>query len=137
MMTWVSRKMKYLSLQRMRKPCLIAIGWLCVVLGGVGIVLPLLPTTPFLLLAATCFAKSSDRFYQWLIGHSWFGKYIENYRNGLGIPMKVKILTILMLWLSIGFSVIYVVTFFWAKIMLLATATCVSCYLASRPTLSP
>ena len=131
-----SKKMKNLSLQSIKKPCLIVIGWICVVLGVIGIVVPLLPTTPFLLLAATCFAKSSDRFYQWLIGHPWFGKYIENYRNGLGIPMKVKIVTILMLWLSIGFSVIYVVSFFLAKIMLLGIATCVSCYLASRPTLS-
>ncbi|MDP2561848.1 YbaN family protein [Psychrobium sp. 1_MG-2023] len=123
------------TLSKFKKYSLITIGVTSVALGVIGIILPLLPTTPFLLLSAACFAKSSDRFYQWLITHPWFGEYIENYRSGRGIPMKVKISTIFLLWLSIGSSVIFFVSFFWAKVMLIIIATCVSYYLLSRPTL--
>ncbi|NRA53300.1 MAG: YbaN family protein [Gammaproteobacteria bacterium] len=111
------------------------IGVISLILGVIGIVLPLLPTTPFLLLSASCFAKSSDKFYQWLINHRWFGSYIQNYRSGRGLPLKVKCTTIALLWLSIGSSVIFFVDFFWAKLLMIAIACCVSCYLLTRPTL--
>jgi len=67
---------------------LLGIGWLCVGLGAVGVVLPLLPTTPFLLLAAACFARASLRFYDWLLNTPVLGQYIEEYRAGLGIAGK-------------------------------------------------
>lgn len=63
----------------MRKYFLIAAGFLSLGTGIIGIFIPVLPTTPFLLLAATCFIKSSKKLYQWLIDHRVFGKYIENY----------------------------------------------------------
>src|SRR5690606_16612104 len=71
---------------------LLGIGWLCVGLGAVGVVLPLLPTTPFLLLAAACFARASLRFYDWLLNTPVLGQYIEEYRAGLGIPLRAKII---------------------------------------------
>jgi len=120
---------------KLKKSSLCAIGCISLVLGIAGIVLPILPTTPFLLLTAACFAKGSDRFYRWLINHPWFGEYIENYRSGRGMPMKTKITTIALLWLSIGTSVIFFVDFFPAKIVMLVIASCVSCYLITRPTL--
>jgi len=116
---------------------LMTIGVVSLILGVIGIVLPLLPTTPFLLLSASCFAKSSDKFYQWLINHRWFGSYIQNYRSGRGLPLKVKWTTIALLWLSIGSSVIFFVDFFWAKLLMITIACCVSCYLLTRPTLKP
>jgi len=125
------------TLVRIKKTCLTLIGVLSLALGIIGIVLPLLPTTPFLLLSAACFAKSSDKFYQWLITHPWFGQYIENYRSGRGIPMKVKISTIALLWLSMGSSIVFFVDFFPAKIMMVTIALCVSCYLITRPTATP
>jgi len=75
-------------------------------LGIVGIFLPLLPTTPFLLLSAFCFAKSSDKFYQWLILNRVFGSYIQNYREKKGIPLKAKIMSVSLLWISILSSII-------------------------------
>jgi len=125
MSTWV----------KFKKTSLCAIGCISLVLGIAGIVLPVLPTTPFLLLTAACFAKGSTRFYDWLMNHPWLGPYIENYRSGRGMPMKTKLTTIGLLWLSIGTSVIFFVDFFPAKIMMLVIASCVSCYLMTRPTL--
>lgn len=119
----------------LKRLCLIFIGVTSLVLGIIGIVLPLLPTTPFLLLSAACFARSSDKFYQWLITHPWFGEYIQNYRSGRGIPLKVKVMTIGLLWLSIGSTVILFIDFFWAKVMMIVIASSVTCYLWTRPTL--
>ncbi|NQU27807.1 MAG: DUF454 family protein, partial [Candidatus Marinimicrobia bacterium] len=75
----------------LRKGLLILIGILLVVLATVGIFLPLLPTTPFLLLAAACFFRSSDRLYRWLITHKWFGLYIKNYREHKAITKGAKV----------------------------------------------
>ena len=79
------------------------IGWLSVALGVIGIFLPVLPTTPFLLLAAACFARSSPRFYHWLVDHPRLGPWIGGYLNGKGIPLKGKVYAIGLMWISIGF----------------------------------
>jgi uncharacterized membrane protein YbaN (DUF454 family) len=83
---------------------LITAGWVSIVLGVIGIVMPLLPTTPFILLAAACFAKSSPRFHHWLITHKFFGPIIDNFKSGHGIPMKTKYRIILFIWLALGIS---------------------------------
>lgn len=107
------------------------------IIGGVGIVLPLLPTTPFLLLAAVCYARSSERWYRWLLTNRWFGSYIRNWHEGRGIPMKTKILSILFLILTIGYSAAVVVPFFIGKVALIIVAVCVSVHILSIPTLEP
>src|SRR5688572_5398213 len=84
---------------------LIVAGTLSVALAALGVLLPVLPTTPFLLLAAFCYGRSSDRFYQKLVSNRIFGKYLQNYREGRGIPVPQKIVTILLLWASIGSSI--------------------------------
>ena len=66
-------------------------GLLCPGLGTIGMVLPILPTTPFLLAAAACFCKSSARMYNWLLSNKWFGEYIRNYKEGRGLPIRTKI----------------------------------------------
>ncbi len=114
---------------------LIAVGILCVMLGALGIVLPLLPTTPFLLLAACCFGRSSPRFYTWLHSNRWFGSYLRNYRAGRGISRKHKQCALLLLWLAIGYSVLQVVDFWWAKAVLLGIALAVTVHLLRLPTL--
>jgi len=83
---------------------LIAIGFFFVGIGVIGIFLPLLPTTPFFLLAAVCFARSSERFHKWLLNHKLFGKYIKGYQGKERIPAKIKILTICLLWVTIILS---------------------------------
>ncbi len=83
---------------------LLAIGWLSVALGVAGIFLPVLPTTPFLLLAAACFARSSPRFHQWLVTHPRLGPWIKGYLSGVGMPVKAKVYAIGLMWLSIAVS---------------------------------
>lgn len=113
---------------------LIAAGTLSVALGALGILLPILPTTPFLLLAAFCYGRSSDRFYQKLVSNRIFGKYLQNYRDGRGIPTPQKIVTILLLWASIGSSVYLLTAPFWLMILLLVIAAAVTVFLISVKT---
>jgi uncharacterized membrane protein YbaN (DUF454 family) len=89
------------------KLILIITGSLFVVIGIIGIFIPLLPTTPFLLLAAALFARSSDKFYKLITNNKWFGAYIKDYNEGKGIRLKVKISAIIILWISIIISVLF------------------------------
>jgi uncharacterized protein len=115
---------------------LVAAGTLSVVLGTLGIFLPLLPTTPFLLLAAACYARSSPSFLAWLLGNRWFGSYIRNYRERRGLPLRQKVVTLTLLWLAIGFAAAFVADAWWLRGLLLAIATGVTLYLSSLKTLS-
>lgn len=83
-------------------------GTICLVLGAIGILLPILPTTPFLLAAAACYYKSSERMHRWLLNNKLFGKYIRNYTEGKGLPMKTKIAALSLLWITIIFSTVFV-----------------------------
>ena len=114
---------------------LIILGTIFVGLGILGIFLPVLPTTPFLLLAAACYVRSSQRLYDWLLNHKWFGKYIRNYLQGKGVPLKIKLLTITLLWITIGFSVAFVVEGIPVRIILILIAVGVSLHVLSVRTL--
>jgi|JYMV01.1.fsa_nt_gi hypothetical protein len=83
---------------------LVVAGSLCVGLGILGIFLPLLPTTPFLLLAAACYVRSSRRLYDRLLAHRWAGQYIRNYREGRGMPLQAKVFSIGLLWITLACS---------------------------------
>ncbi|MGZ8291006.1 MAG: YbaN family protein [Telluria sp.] len=87
------------------KIALNVIGSIAVVLAILGIFLPLLPTTPFLLLASGCFARGSTRMHGWLLGNKVCGKYIRDYEEGRGIPVRGKVTALLILWGSIGYSI--------------------------------
>lgn len=122
------------QLKRPLRALLIVFGTLCVALGVIGMLFPVLPTTPFLLLAATCYARSSDRFYNWLITNRWCGAYIRNYREGRGIPLKQKAFTIVLLWLTIGCTVWLVNLHWWLRWMLIGIAVGVTIYLVKVKT---
>lgn len=115
---------------------LLALGWLSVLLGVIGMFLPLLPTTPFLLLAAACFARSSERFYQWLVGHPRLGPWIRDYLNGQGIPLKAKVYSLALMWSSIALSC-YLVRHPWAWAFMLTSACLVSLYILRQKTRPP
>ena len=117
------------------KGILVAAGTFFLVLGIIGIFIPLLPTTPFLLLAAACYAKGSKKFYAWLINNKWLGRYITNYREGRGIPFTVKILSITLLWLTILFSTIIIVSNILVRIILIIIAIGVTIHILSIKTL--
>ena len=112
---------------------LIVAGTVSLGLGIIGIVLPLLPTTPFLLLTAACYARSSERFYNWLLNNKMFGNFIRNYREGRGIPVRVKILSIALLWIAIIYSTI-VVSILLIRIILILIATGVTIHILSVKT---
>lgn len=112
-----------------RKAILIFCGTLCVGLGVLGMFLPLMPTTVFLLLAAYCYSRSSERFHTWLLNNRLFGKYISNYRSGKGISVRQKWSTTILLWVSIGFSIWMIGGGFWTTLLLLAVAVGVTVHL--------
>jgi uncharacterized membrane protein YbaN (DUF454 family) len=98
-------------------------------LGIVGIAIPLLPTTPFLLLAAACYLRGSERMYKWMLTNRYFGSYLRNYRQGRGMPWRVKIATVSLLWIVIGFSAIVVTDNMIVRIVLLVVALGVSIHI--------
>ncbi|MEB6833316.1 YbaN family protein [Staphylococcus aureus] len=97
---------------------LIVIGLIFTALGIAGAVLPLLPTTPFLLVAVFCFARSSDRFYNWLINQKIYKEYVENFYLHRGYTLQQKIKILISLYIVIGFS-IYMVDVFAVRVGLI------------------
>ncbi|MFQ5794338.1 MAG: YbaN family protein [Candidatus Bipolaricaulia bacterium] len=104
-------------------------------LGILGIFLPLLPTAPFLLLAAACYARSSERFYNWLLNNKWFGNQIRNYLEGKGVSLRSKVSFISLLWITTTFSAVFIAPIFFVKIILILVAFGVTLHLLSIPTL--
>ena len=113
-----------------KRRILIGAGTLSTGLGIIGIFVPILPTTPFLLLAAACYMRSSERFYRWLIDNRIFGAYVRNYIEGRGMPIKIKISTILLLWLTIALTVAFAVENMVVRIILLCVAVGVTAHIA-------
>jgi len=120
---------------RFKKTALVFIGTLSVSLGIIGVFIPILPTTPFLLLAAACYIRSSKRLYTWLITNKYFGKFIINYREQKGIPLSIKISVLTLLWLTISLSAIYATENIWIRFFLLVIAISVSIHVLSLKTL--
>jgi len=119
-----------------RKWLLICAGLLSVGLATAGIFLPVLPTTPLLLLAAACFARSSDRFYRWLITHRLFGRYIRYYKEYRAITRQAKITTIALLWATIGYTASFVIHSLPLRVLLLLIAIGVTVHVLSLKTLT-
>jgi uncharacterized membrane protein YbaN (DUF454 family) len=120
--------------QKLVRAFFFAAGTVCLVLGAVGIVLPVLPTTPFLLLALACYCRSSERMTHWMLNNRYFGKYIRNYREGKGIPLKTKLFALAILWAAIVYSAFFVIPILIAQIILFAIAAAVTIHLVRLPT---
>ncbi|MBN2324705.1 MAG: YbaN family protein [Spirochaetes bacterium] len=110
-------------------------GSLSLGLGIIGIFLPVLPTTPFLILAAFLFAKSSRRIHYWILHNRLFGRYIRNYVSGRGMAPAAKLLVIAVLWVTICLSALLAVSTLWVRIVLFAVAVGVSIHILTIPTL--
>jgi uncharacterized membrane protein YbaN (DUF454 family) len=115
---------------KLKKIFLLLVGIIALTLGAVGIILPVLPTTPFILLAAGCFSASNKRLAMLLRKHPYFGSYIENYENKVGIPRKIKIRSILFLWIGLILSMIITKVFF-LQIILIMVGIGVTIHLSS------
>ena len=117
------------------KKLLVVIGFASLFLGIIGIAVPLLPTTPFLLLSYACFLRGSDRLYQWLVNNRLFGSYIRNYREHKAIPFKTKILAISLLWITILYSMLFILESVYIRILLTAIAVAVTIHILHFKTL--
>jgi hypothetical protein len=101
-----------------KKAVLVVAGSLCLALAVLGVFLPLLPTTPFLLLASACYVRSSERLHRWLMGNRLLGGYITNFRERRGIPLRARVTTVVLLWLPLLYSV-YRLDLLWLEVLLL------------------
>ncbi len=120
----------------MKKILLIGAGGISLSLGIVGIFVPLLPTTPFLLLSAYCFMKSSSRLHHWLTHHKLFGAYLRNYLRYRAVTPRAKVLSLVLLWSVILVTVIFFITPVWLRVALLLVAAGVSIHLLRLRTLT-
>jgi uncharacterized membrane protein YbaN (DUF454 family) len=109
-------------------------GTVFVGLGVLGAILPLLPATPFLLLAAACYVRGSERLYNWLMNNRYLGTYIRNFREGRGMPVRAKVIAITLLWLSLLYSA-YRVDIALLRPVLIATGIGVTILILSIKTL--
>ena len=107
----------------------VTLGTLFLGVGIIGIVIPILPTTPFLLLATTFLARGSEKFYNWLLNNRILGTYIRHYFNGKGMPLKIKLFTIALLWIAISFTIAFAVDQLVARITLVLVAIGVSVHI--------
>jgi hypothetical protein len=120
--------------QKFVRAFLFAAGSAFLGLGAIGIVLPILPTTPFLLLALACYFRSSERMTHWMLTNKYFGKYIKNYREGKGIPLKTKVVAITILWAAILYASFFVIPFWAAQLIMMGVAVGVTVHLVKLPT---
>lgn len=120
-----------------KKGIFVICGTLCVVLAVLGMFLPVLPTTPFLLLAAFLYSRSSEKFYNHLLNNRWCGEYLRNYRDGRGIAAKQKVITIAILWATMAYGIWFVGSAIWISLILLAIASGVTIFLITVKTYKP
>ena len=97
-------------------------GTISLVLGIIGIFVPLLPTTPFLLLSAAFYFRGSPRLYRWLIQQKQLGPYIKNFREYRAIPLRAKIISLSLIWITLSYCIFQIAPYLWLKIILLAIA---------------
>jgi len=117
------------------KTVYIILGSISLALGIIGIFLPLLPTTPFLLLTAALYFRGSPRLYDWLLNHKQLGPYIRNFRDHKAIPLRAKVISVSLVWFTILYCIFFVVDPIWLKILLFFIAAGVSYHILSFKTL--
>lgn len=123
-------KEENLKEKKFRKRLIFLGGFISLTLGIIGIVIPILPTTPFLLLSSAAFAKSSEKFHKWLLNNKVLGAYIRNYKEGKGMPLKIKVITLCLLWFTILISIfLFLMNLFWVQILLFCIAIAVSIHI--------
>jgi uncharacterized membrane protein YbaN (DUF454 family) len=120
--------------ERLKRVLYIICGTVSLVLGTIGIIIPVLPTTPFLLLSAACYARGSARLHSWLLNNRGFGRYIRDYHEGRGVSLRHKLAALFLLWLSIGYALIFAVSHWGVRLLLLVIAAGVTLHLTRMKT---
>ncbi len=111
----------------------LALGTVALVLGVLGIFLPLLPTTPFVLLAAACYARGSRRFYAWLLAQRTFGPIVHEWQHHRSIPYRTKLTAVVLMSLTLGTSIVFFVKPVWLKVALAAMGVGLAVWLYRMP----
>lgn len=122
-------EIKNIQLPKLYRYFYLISGFLLVAIGIIGIFLPVLPTTIFLILASACFVKSSPKANEWLRNHKVLGMYVKNYQDKSGLTIRAKIINITFLWIMILLSAFYLTDEFYIKIILIAIAIGVTIHL--------
>ena len=122
------------SSEKTRKVFYIALGSISLALGTLGIFLPLLPTTPFYLLTAWAYMKGSEKLYRKVMSNKFFGTIVRDFRENKVIPLKTKVFSVSLLWVTILSSAFFFVSVWWVKILLIAIATGVTIHILSYKT---
>lgn len=117
------------------KTLYVFLGSISLALGVLGIFLPLLPTTPFLLLTAALYFKGSPRFYQWLLNHKKFGPYIRNFRENKALTLRTKIISLSLMWGTMLYCMAFLIPYLWVNILLFLTAAGITYHILSFKTL--
>jgi uncharacterized membrane protein YbaN (DUF454 family) len=119
------------------RPLLFVLGWLFFGLGFAGVFLPVLPTTPLMLLALWCFARSSDRFHDWLYTHKVFGPPLQCYREHRVIPMVAKCVALIFMTTSLVYLFVFLKIAVWMKILITGSMALGAWFILSKPSLPP
>lgn len=120
----------------LKNSILTAVGCLALALGVLGVFLPIMPTVPFILLAAACFSRSSPRFHQWLLAHKYMGPIVRQYEEGQGLPRRIKVRVIFFTWAGMLLSM-FIVGQLWAVALLTCIGLGVSIYIWRLPNAKP
>lgn len=99
--------------------------------GVIGIVVPVLPTTPFLILTAICYARGSVGCYRWLVTNRVFGRHLDDYLHGRGVSWRVKLGALVLLWSVITVTAILLVDALWLRILLFVIAAAVTAHIVT------
>ena len=121
--------------EKVKRLIFVVFGSIFLFIGVIGVFIPILPTTPFLLLATACYLRGSERLHHWMINNSVFGDFIRNYIEGRGIRLTQKVSTLIFLWMMIIFSIFYVIDSFLLRILMFLIAMTVSVHIIVLPTL--
>jgi uncharacterized membrane protein YbaN (DUF454 family) len=117
----------------LKRPAYFLAGWLCLGLGLAGVVLPILPSTPFVLLAAACFARSSERFHRWLLEHRSFGPLVREWEQHRSIPYRTKLYAIALMSVTLAVSIVLFVRPAWLQVALAAFGLLLAAWLYRVP----
>ena len=125
-----------MSTSRVKRVIYLFIGTVSLVLGALGLFLPVLPTTPFMILAAACYLRSSKRMHAWILQSSLFGETIENYEAGRGLNRDTKIRALVLMWATITISAFFFVDQLIFRGAMFLVAAGVTIYLLRLPTMT-
>lgn len=121
--------------QKMMRGAYIIIGTISLLIGAIGLFLPVIPTTPLIILAAACYYRGSDRLHTWILSSRWFGDTIKNYQEGRGLTRDTKVRAISMMWVMMLVSAWFFVSSLFVRVAIICVGIGVTVYLVRLPTL--